>query len=545
VISQEAIQKILGIGEKVHVTAPNMAKQFKATFYPNRSEASDEVRSFADRFEKSLKNLGVEIVPFDSVWETIPFDKRIARFFKYILNDIVWLARKSLHLTEINFFLSFNTIVRLSSGRRIKKGICIVCVGEQDADKLPMQFISSFKTNSIITIVDFPKNIDASSNFSAHFDAAMSLFAYHMTNIAIAVDRTKWMVYNFNASHPIYSIADPEFDTRVLKAIIPKVVAPISPHKLNEFRISNDQFSVSDKEHQHVIEEMKQGGLIFDRTGLYPSGKKIDELPFRHNFHRLIGKLHLDNRSGMSFGFIAFQMPTKIFMLQSLSDFTQNHLDAFSKHDFYCDQSTKIIYICIDIGSKKMVMRVPDVWVMTLRSGADKTHFNPKTDLLKIGLVNGEMHMQLPLGLEVDRDYRPSFDTKVILAHAIGNALIAQLSNYIKVNSEFVKNIETAGVSISHWHGYFNEKLLPKGLLVYGRDNPHVSCSSPQSAIYALQGKLEAFSAKMKSMNKDSYVGDVHIEPHHGINISYPSLTALAQYILNNAGSTELGNKYL
>lgn len=544
-ISQEAIQRILGIEDRVHLAAGDMAKQFVVTFYSDDSRASSAVKSFVEKFKTSLTNLGVQIVPLDSVWENVPTKKRITRFFKYLMNDIFWVIRKLLNLPEIGFFLSPKTLLKLSGGKRIKKRVCIVCIGEQESNMLPMQYIVSFKTNSIITIVDFPNGIDESSNFSQHFDTAMSLFAYHMTNIVIAVDKSKWMVYNFNASHPIYRIDDIEFDNKILNSIIPKIAAPISPHKLNEFIITDDRFDPYDIKHEYIIKEMRQGGSAFENTGLYPKGKNIDKLPFRHNFHRLIGKMHLDDRSGMSFGFIAFQMPTNVFHVKTKNEFVKKYPEAFLESDYFTDKLSNIVYLLMRINSDEIVIKIPDVWVMTLRSGSDKTHFNPKTDLLKIGLVNGKMRMQFPKNLKIDRNYKPSFDTKVILAHAVGNAIIAQIAKYFGKYESFIKSIEDKGIAISHWHGYFNNKKLPKEIMMYGRDNPHVSCSSPQSAIYALQGKLKAFSDRISAMNDADYIGDIHIEPHHGINISYPSLIDLANYIQANQDITELGNKYL
>ena len=63
-----------------------------------------------------------------------------------------------------------------------------------------------FAQNSVITILDMPEGIGHDTEFHEHFNTAMNLFAYHMTNIAIVIDKEKWIPYNFNASHPIYLI---------------------------------------------------------------------------------------------------------------------------------------------------------------------------------------------------------------------------------------------------------------------------------------------------------------------------------------------------
>ncbi len=545
--SQEALQKILGIEEKVYTDVSEMADKLNVAFYPHSNSASQNVVNFSNKLKDSLVRLKVNIVPPDEIWEKTPLSKRVKRLLKYSFNNLIWIFRRFSNLSQGSIYLPYQTILNLTASKRIKKGIAVICIGEQDVEKLPMQYISSFKTNSIITITDFPKNINSESAFVSHFDTAMSLFAYHMTNIVLAVDDSNWMVYNFNASHPIYKLTDSSFDNHVLYSLIPKIVAPITPHRFSEFEISQKSFDISDEVHKEIVIEMQQGAALFSKTNLYPKGKKIDELAFRHPFHKLIGKLHLDNRSGMSFGFLAFQMPSKLSALVTLDTFT--HLygkTVFLDKDYYIEPKTSDLYLPIDINSKKFVLRVPEIWVMTQRSGSNKTDFNPETDLLKLGLVNGSMYMEFPVGLNVNKDYKPSFDTKVILAHAVGNAIIASVLKHLNQSNKFAFALENQGISISHWHGYFNKEYIPKDMSLYGENNPHVSCSSPQSAIYALDGKLKMFFAKIRvPVDMLNHEGDIHVEPHHGINITYPTLTGLAGYILENPQSTVLGNKYL
>ena len=546
-IGIDAIKKILGINTKVCMKPEDMVNSIYISFFPNDNNASAAVKSFSDKLYSSLVAQKIKVIPYESIWEYTSIWNRSRRFIKYSLNNLFWLIRNIFGLSQKSYFVPFNSIIKLSGKKRIKKGVSIVCAGEQNIDELPMQYIYSFKHSSIITIVDYPTNINDSSTFSNHFDTMMSLFAYHMANIIIAVNDLKWMIYNFNASHSIYLIDDKKFDEHILHALIPKIVAPITPHTYDDFLISKNRFDTKDSIHTKVVNEMINGAKLFNETNLYPVGKKIDDLPFRHNFHRLIGKLHLDNRSGMSFGYLAFQMPTRLAEIMIIDDFYRDltRKGCFDNVDYYIDKKTSELFVCIEFLNKKLVCKIPDVWVLTLRSGADKTHFHPEFDLLKIGLKNCKMWMELPLNLKINRDYKPSFDTKVILAHAVGNALIASILYYFDSTNKFANALIVDGLSISHWHGYINRQLLPAGIYMYGLNNLHVSCSSPQAAIYALEGKLNMF-LNIKDLNSFSqYCGDVHIEPHHGINICYPSMIKLVKYILDNKNITELGNKYL
>jgi hypothetical protein len=216
--------------------------------------------------------------------------------------------------------------------------------------------------------------------------------------------------------------------------------------------------------------------------------------------------------------------------------------NSFKAENDFCliDES---IYVRVRVKGGDFVLKIPEVWVLSLRSGCDKTNFDPRKDIIKLGLKNGRMYLCSPKGLVLKSDYKPSFDTKVILAHAVGNAIIASILNKFLPTDHFVKLVKKEGLSMAHWHGYFNPNFIPKGWVSHGLSNPHVSCSSPQSAIYAIDGKLKIF-ADMFNLGK-MFLGDIHVEPHHGSNIMYPSLVELANFLNNNPEASVLGNKYL
>lgn len=542
-ISHEAVKKILGISENVDMDVLDMANKITITFLPYTSLASSRVIKLSDELKNTFVSLGVKIVPFDTVWEKISINRRIKRLVKYETNNLLYAIRSIFKLPQKSFYISFAALKKLCSKYRIKKNITIVCVGEQDVINLPMQYISSFKSNSIITILDLPNSINDETDFMEHFNHSMSLFAYHMTNIIIGVNDDYWLMYNFNASHPIYKYPDPDFNNHILKSLIPKLAAPISPHKLSDFIVHADNFETSDESLNHAISDMKNGAIEFSKTNLFPSGKAIDSLPFRENIHKLIGKLHLDNRSGMSFGYLAYQLPPEeLSVPENLDNFLLNHPNAFENVDYYIDNKENI-FLKYLINGEYIVLKIPEVWVLSLRSGANKTNFNVNTDLIKMGLSKGKLMIQWPRNISTDNTYKPSFDTKVILAHALGNLLVASVAKYTKVLNSYVKRIETKGFAICHWHGYFNKENIMENVISYGYENSHVSCSSPQSAIYALEGKLSNILDRVSYMR--NYDGDIHVEPHHGINVSYSSLVDLAKYILNNPNSTKLGNKFL
>lgn len=525
-ISQEAIQKILGIEEKISLRPGEMAKTLTVTFFPyNQNDASQNVKNFSEELKATLLELGVNVVPYKEALGKTPVYKILKRGLLILLNNLIAIMR--LGKEKIPFQI-FSYIRRRE---KIRRGISVIALGDLKTGNLPVDYTSSFRDTSVITIVDMPEKIKDDTEFHEHFDTAMNLFAHHMSNIIIAVNKEKWLLYNFNASHPVY-LRNSNFKSDILEAFVPKVAAPIRPHRFSDFIIEKNAFSAKDSPYREAIEDMISSGGLLEKTGLYPKGKLVEQLPFRNEVYQWIGKIHLDHRSGMSYGFLARQLPVKLSPLKPLKG-------SYEKDYFISNNS---IYIIVELKGEKFYLKVPDVFVLTQRSGSNKTHINPDKDLLVLGLVNGKMVLKTPKGLEIKSDYKPSFDTKIILSHAVGNAVIGSILYHLHPNNKFSQILKNKGMALAHWHGYIKKEFIPKGWYIHGVQNPHVACSTAQSAIYALFGKLEAFIEQLPK--KQEYMGDIHIEPQHGTNITFTSLKELGEF-LSQKEVAKLGNAYL
>ena len=542
-LSQQAIQTILGIKEKTYIHSEDMAKQMIVSFYPQTGPISENIQNAQKILREKLLFFGVTEIPYSEVFVKMPFFKRLKRGIKLHLNNSLYLFKRMFGKVDDIFYIDRKTLKNLTSKFKYKSGVCIIVPGVLDTHDLPMQYIKSFKHNSIISILDFPESVSEETSFEHHFDVSMGMFAHNMANIVVAVNDEKWMIYNFNASHPIFDFKNEEkLNYFILHGLIPKVVAPISPHRMSEFQISKVKYESKDSQHAKALSDLQKGSALYAGTNLFPHGKKIDSLNFRNDFHRQIGKIHLDSRNGMSFGFTAKQMNTVLSQVKEIT--IEDKALKYTEDSDVRVSSNGTIYVVCEVKNTLLEIEVPEVWVLTLRSGSDKTNFNPEKDIIKMGLKNGSMQVQLPNTIvSLPRNYKPSFDTKVILAHAVGNAMNAAVAKFFNFAPNFIEHVEQEGYSISHWHGYFKKEGLPEDVYEYGRDNPHVACSSPQSAIYALDGKLRCFREILEGNKK--YIGDIHVEPHHGSNICYPRLADLATYILEHKDVALLGNKYL
>lgn len=541
-ISQEAISKILDIEDKIYLTPEEMADKLNITFFPyDKNKNSKEVIRFAQKLENTLTKLKANIVPYDKALSSNYFFL-LKRIIKILLFTISGYTKSFLKNKQRDPLIpSIKTLLKIKFGKKIKSGIAIIAVGDNGIGKLPMDKTISFIKNQIITIVDMPEGIGEKNDFKHHFETGLKLFSFFMTHIVIGVTKDKWILYNMNASHSIHSVDDKNFESHILKELIPKIYAPIKPPRFSDFLIRNNSFNPLDEKYKVFIDDIVNSGKIFEQTNLYPQGKKIEDLPFRNELYKWIGNLHLDGRNGMSYGFLARQLPTMLSDLMTYSEAKKRFPNSiFENKDYFINE--KKLYLIIELFSEKMCLMVPDVWVLTQRSGSKKTNINPSKDIIRMGLINGDMILDMPKSYKINLEYRPSFDTRVILSHALGNAIVASILNYYHPDNVFSKSMQDNGMAIAHWHGYFNKDSIPSGWYMYGYDNPHVPCSAPQSSIYALDGKIKVLENILQ--NKKEFLGDIHIEPQHGINVNFSTLSDLGSFLIKNPDATRLGNYY-
>jgi len=196
----------------------------------------------------------------------------------------------------------------------------------------------------------------------------------------------------------------------------------------------------------------------------------------------------------------------------------------WTKEGFY--QNGNHSYVLLTIYSRRVVVPVPSISVLCTRSGCEKTQIDPTKDLTILSLRKGRVILQTPKGLGEKQDCQPSFDTTTILAHGVGNAIVASVLKKLRPSWRFPRLLNGEGLAIAHWHGFIHPADLPRGYYLHGHDNPPVSCSTPQAAIFALSGKLTALQRALDEGIE--YLGDAHEEPSHGTNLTGKSLVDLA-----------------
>ena len=93
-------------------------------------------------------------------------------------------------------------------GKKIRRGIAIINLGEGKEGNLPIDHTTSFKENPIITILRKNDKINESSSFQEHMENALNLFTWNMTNLAVCIDKNSWTIYSFNLSYPNFAISE-------------------------------------------------------------------------------------------------------------------------------------------------------------------------------------------------------------------------------------------------------------------------------------------------------------------------------------------------
>jgi hypothetical protein len=271
------------------------------------------------------------------------------------------------------------------------------------------------------------------------------------------------------------------------------------------------------------VEDFVRSGPMWAQTGLLLFHTSMDRLEFRNAFYKRIAAAYLDHRSGMSYGFLARQV-------------------ALSYRPSWFER-VPLEEITLTLAGRVLTLAVPEVWVLTTRSGCDKSHIDPATDLLLIGLSGGKVVLATPAGLDRNIDSKASYDTFTILAHALANALVARVLNRLQPGARFAEMLEGTGAALAHWHGAITPDAVPGGYVVHGTENPPVSCSTRQAALFAFTGKLRALELSLRE--EISFEGDVHVEPHHGVNVTGPSLFSLARWALDRVRNTHAHTPFL
>ena len=488
-VSEEAVRSILGISKPVPLTPAAMAESLRVTFYP-MSSASDRVTAFAGRLRDTLASCRVNIVEYDQALDA-------------------------------------------GTGGKLPDGFVIIAAGDMQTGDLPVDHVSNLRTTTTVSIVDGPCPADNENGLQERLNSIVRTLAWSILQAVIYVDDSSWTICTMNGA--VIKCGDNgSFREDVFTKLVPKLAAPVVPPHASDFDFHEGALDLSSGKYAPYVNDFTESGELWAKTGLMLFHTSLESLTFRSKYYRRIAAAYLDHRSGMSYGFLARQIPTTVSPALTIEEADR----AFGRHHWNGNGLQKAddrLLVALNANGQTFVVEVPEVRVLTTRSGCDKSHIDAHRDIILMELSHGKVKFETPKGISAQIDCKPSYDTHCILSHAVGNSLAASVLARLSPQAQFAATYQQSGMALAHWHGGINHATLPEGYFVHGDRNPPVSCSTHQSSIYALTGKLSALKQSLEE--NVEFSGDVHVEPHHGINITGGSLVALAQWALDNLES--------
>jgi hypothetical protein len=405
--------------------------------------------------------------------------------------------------------LEFAEATDASHRGKLQENLIVIAAGELVTGNLPVDHVQNLRTATIVGIIDGPCPAEEETADQDKLNRVVHTLAWSIVQVAIYVDPERWTITTMNGA-VIPCSQTGSIVSDVLNLLVPKLAAPVVPPHAADFDLRPGVLDLTDSKLRPYVDDFVRSGPLWEQTGLLLFHTSMDQLEFRNGFYKRIAAAYLDHRSGMSYGFLARQTATEFRPSWADPDHTEE--------------------ISLAIAGQTIRVSLGDVWVLTSRSGCDKSHIDPARDLLMMGLTGGQVVIATPRGLDPRVDCKPSYDTLTILAHAVGNRLVASAMRSLKSGARFSSMLANSGAALAHWHGYVASASVPEGYTVHGTENPPVSCSTYQAALFALTGKLGALSRCL--VHGKSFEGDVHVEPHHGVNVTGPSLTDLARWAI-------------
>ncbi|MXW43598.1 MAG: non-ribosomal peptide synthase [Candidatus Dadabacteria bacterium] len=505
-----------------------MSERVIVTFKPLPKNYPDtEINAYRERLRNSLLSNGANVISWeDATTEDASygiFSKLMGlRSVRRKVNAVIDVKKK---LSPLRWFLSkvAENIYRFV--RKDSLSVSSILKISGWADDFTVGYLQDPYNTQVITIMSLdPEFENEDTTYERKISLGLKNLINNMSEIVIGVSRRNFAIINMNLSDSIY--AHGQLNDFVLYSLIPKIYAPIKPTVLTRFSVSE-----YDPQEFEYASKLSTLGADLKSTDLFPAGSKFVDAIKRLS-HRDVANKILDGRTGVSYGFIALAEPPGYDGDKYINENMWNSLQEIPNYnpDEVRAASNDRWYVKTLLGDETVYQQVPDIWIVTSRSGCDKTNLNPDSDIVRIGLLKGKLHLQIPRGVDLGRrDIRPSFDTYVILSQALSSALYAP-------------SLIEKEMSILHFHGYPDPCWFRGSEHHAGARNPSLPCGTVEAA-------LLNYSAVYETATKNG--SDIKllclVESDHGVNVLGPDREYLVQRLL--AGSSEghilLGGKYL
>ena len=499
-----------------------MARQLKVTFRPLPKNFKDEKTiAFRQQLETTLREIGVEVLCWEDATSdhvypfTMPLINRQchirARIVRTNINAVFDVQRKlsllrhwMIIVAEILYF--FHTRILRKKPKSITHIGRLVGWSWDHAVK----FIRSHEKTQVVTLLGSENELcDPTLSYERVTEIGAKRLCKTFSSLVICVSGSTLRVVNLNMADSTHS--KHELRRFTLESLVPKLFLPIRPLPLSRFDIGTFEPA-----HCRYSKHLVEIGKSLESTGLLPQGTDLGRLFWQRSHQDLI-EMVSNGRSGVSFGFVAFFEPPVYVGAKYATRDQWEHFASVEGMSFdevrQNEQGRYFIKLQMNDGDHKY-HQIPDIWLLSSRSGAKKTGLCVNRDVVRIGLCK-ELKLQVPKGLDPRRDnVKPSYDTYVMVAIGLSAALFWP---------EMVQN----GAPLVHFHGYPSVDWFDSEDGVTGARNPSVPCGTFESGVLNFQGvcRLAASAGKRAGLI-------CLLEPDHGSNVLHRDVGQLLQRLV-------------
>ncbi len=484
-----------------------MAKQLCVTFKPLPPNYSNTtIRDFRTTLEQQLKDASVQLIPWEEAIKPFNYEINIpftpwkytikTHLVRSSVNAVIDVERHPNWFSKAKIWIAENLYKFYSRFVWGERKLSVVNIAQFISwAEESMQPLENHTNTQVIVLTDFsPEFTNPDLPYQQKIPIGVNTLVKNFSEIVIGVSETQVSILNMNLSDSVFDRTS--MAGFVTKSLIPKIYVPIYPLSLSRFEVSTFDPTQS----SYAADLVKLGDALAS-TQLLPSGFKINDVIPRQS-HRDIVDWMANGRTGVSYGFVAYMEPPQYYgpieataaewhEFQPLTEFDPNELRQ---------NSVGRRYLKIKLNNQTVYKQIPDIWLVSSKSGAKKTALNLHTDVLRMGLQD-RLLLQLPEGIDpVSGDIKPSYDTYVMFAMALASALYAP---------DLVKN----GAPMMHFHGYPNQQWFQANEYCAGVNNPSVPCGTYESGVFNFLGMQEIVQQHGSQIALASLV-----EPDHGTN---------------------------
>ncbi|HLP89655.1 MAG TPA: hypothetical protein VK184_13820 [Nostocaceae cyanobacterium] len=513
-----------------------MAENLRVTFRPLPNTYDNQtVAKFRQELAIKLKNYGVKLIPWTEALTEFKYDIKIPiinrnyslkmRGVRAEIDAVIDVERHNSWLRNIGIFIA-EFLYKLSYPWLMKnRKLNVVQIAKLStwAEDHAAKYVEDPTNTQVITLTGIDhKFVNPHTPYTEKIGIGVNKLIKTFSEIVIGVSRERISILNMNLSDSIFT--QKEADNFVLKSLIPKIFVPIAPLLISRFELGEYNPNLS-----YYAAKLVKLGRDISSTGLLPPGFKLAEV-LKRKSHRDIVNVLVNGRSGVSYGFVAYAEPPYYVGKPEITAHEWEDLlpvAGLSSNELRQNSQGRR-YLKVLINGEYLFKQIPDIWLVSSRSGANKTDLTLESDILRIGLRD-KLYLQVPVGSQLAvADIKPSYDIYVMLAISLGAALYTP---------ELIKD----GAPIVHFHGYPAFDWFQENEHCVGVNNPSVPCGTYESGVFNFLG-----IAKLVNQNIHHPQLVSLIEPDHGTNF----IAADVEYLVSRlkagceAGQIELGGKH-